>query len=164
MSYPFIKLPEHALGRAPQLQGDDALVSGPPGWHGAPARGSIPLGVNGNLYPGRAAWFLLRVLCLLTAWYPFHPRLQAGAPNYSAWTGNTSGEWSTAGNWSPSVVPGINSNVVINLNAGNQPVISTAAGTAKWLWMGTSGSLLLGVIATLIPLAIGLRAFRRIEF
>ena len=33
-----------------------------------------------------------------------------------------------------------------------------------WLVLGTLGSLLLGIVATVAPLAVGVRAFRRLEF
>jgi hypothetical protein len=33
-----------------------------------------------------------------------------------------------------------------------------------WLFAGTGASLLLGVVATVVPMWIGVRAFRRLEF
>ena len=34
----------------------------------------------------------------------------------------------------------------------------------NWLVLGTLGSILLGIVATVVPLVLGFRAFRRLEF
>lgn len=39
------------------------------------------------------------------------------------WTGATSTDWGTAGNWSPSGVPSSSDHVVLNTGSGNQPVL-----------------------------------------
>ncbi len=57
------------------------------------------------------------------------------------------------------------------LAAQNATLVQSSRGWASvqrwltfWLVAGTAGSLLLGAAATVIPLCIGFRAFRRLEF
>src|SRR4051812_34958352 len=50
-----------------------------------------------------------------------------------SWNGSLSTEWNTAGNWTPSGVPGIGDDVSIPAGLTNYPVVSTAAANAKTL-------------------------------
>jgi hypothetical protein len=58
------------------------------------------------------------------------------------WTGNTSTDWFTAGNWNPAAVPGAATDVQINNGAVPNPANMTAAGAtaAASSWAPRSAS------------------------
>ena len=64
------------------------------------------------------------------------------APDNLSWTGNSSHDWDTPANWSPGIVPGSNSDILIGLTAINMPTLSTDA-PCKDLTL-ESGATLLG--------------------
>jgi hypothetical protein len=63
-----------------------------------------------------------------------------GIPSSPVWTGNTSTSWTTASNWSTSIVPSQSNNVLINGGATFQPTIS-ASTTINSLTIATGATL-----------------------
>jgi T5SS/PEP-CTERM-associated repeat protein len=64
------------------------------------------------------------------------------------WTGASSTNWFTAGNWSPAAVPTSSANVEIDTNGGNQPLISSGSATTDNLTVGNDSSSGSGTILT----------------
>ncbi|UPT68644.1 MAG: hypothetical protein M0D57_08495 [Sphingobacteriales bacterium JAD_PAG50586_3] len=49
--------------------------------------------------------------------------LELSAQTSRTWTGSSSTDWNTAGNWSPSGVPSSSDHIILNTASGNQPVL-----------------------------------------
>ncbi len=60
------------------------------------------------------------------------------------WTGNSSTNWNTAGNWNEDLVPDENINVIIPTNATRQPNISSANASCKSLTINSGATLTVG--------------------
>ena len=56
----------------------------------------------------------------------------------TVWTGATSNDWFTAGNWNPAAVPGSGTSVEINTAAQNPTVVGGAGAQANQLTLGNS--------------------------
>ncbi len=54
------------------------------------------------------------------------------------WTGTSGSDWNNASNWSPSSVPQSADTVIIDLNAGNQPLIDAASVSISILTIGST--------------------------
>jgi len=65
----------------------------------------------------------------------------------ASWTGNTSTDWNTAGNWSPSIVPTASTNVNIPVTSNN-PMVNQAVGSPAVCYNLTINS---GVALTIAP-------------
>ncbi|MGC2235985.1 MAG: Calx-beta domain-containing protein [Pyrinomonadaceae bacterium] len=72
----------------------------------------------------------------------------AGINPTRTWTGTTSTDWNTAGNWNPGGVPASGDLVVIG-TASNQPTLATATPALGTVTINTGGTLTVGVGGTL---------------
>ena len=81
---------------------------------------------------GRGAAVSQRAILALLGLY-----LCAGsAQAQTIWTGGTSTDWFTAGNWNPATVPGSGTSVQINTGAPNPTVVGAAGAQANQLTLG----------------------------
>ncbi|HYH69694.1 MAG TPA: hypothetical protein VEX16_00130, partial [Methyloceanibacter sp.] len=62
----------------------------------------------------------------------------APANAQTQWTGTTSTDWFTPGNWNPTAVPGTGTSVQINTILPNATVIGTAGAQANQLTLGNN--------------------------
>ena len=68
------------------------------------------------------SWFLIGNS---TSYYKWDPCIKVYAESVASWTGTVSGDWNTAANWSPEIVPGDGITVIIP-DVANKPVIDEA--------------------------------------
>lgn len=62
----------------------------------------------------------------------------------NTWTGATSGDWSTAGNWGCAFLPSSNYDVVISSSTPNNPTLSTGTGSVRNLTINSGAILTIG--------------------
>src|SRR5882724_6430297 len=78
------------------------------------------------------SWLMLAVMA--SAWTAF------AAGTSRTWTGASSTDWNTAGNWAPSGTPGTSDSLTLTNGNSRYPVISTGTANGSTVAMGASGT------------------------
>ena len=87
--------------------------------------------------PASPARHFINTLLSATALAGAGALLSSGpAQAQTQWTGATSTNWFTAGNWNPAAVPGTGTSVQINTTAPNATVVGAAGAIANQLTLG----------------------------